>query len=85
MSSLSFIVDQDAQSINGGWGKMKSSGYSAPSYSPSYTYNSTSYKGITTNLGQQNIATNLGVGLLYGIGVASSEQVNLASIVSSIG
>jgi hypothetical protein len=81
MKSLSFIADHDAQSINGGWGKMKSSGYSTPSY----TFNSISYKGITTNLGQQNVATNLGVGLLYGIGVASSEQVNLASITSAIG
>jgi hypothetical protein len=81
MKSLSFIADHDAQSINGGLGKRSMSRFNTPSY----TFNSISYKGITTNLGQQNVATNLGVGLLYGIGVASSEQVNLASITSAIG
>jgi hypothetical protein len=80
MKSLSFIADHDAQSINGGWGKRMSR-----FNTPSYTFNSISYKGISTNLGQQNLATNLGLGLLSGIGVASSEQLNVSSIVSAIG
>ncbi|MEX0588792.1 MAG: hypothetical protein WD136_06005 [Cyanobium sp.] len=72
MPSLTLLNDHDSEVINGGWWG-------------SYNISSFSYKSVTTNLTQSNTANNLGVGLLYGFGNATSEQVNLSGISSFIG
>jgi hypothetical protein len=72
MSSLTLLTDRDAEVINGGWWN-------------SYSFRSFSFKSATTNLGQINTANNLGLGLLYGLGNATSEQLNVSSITSVIG
>jgi hypothetical protein len=72
MSSLTLLADRDAEMINGGWWN-------------SYSFTSFSYKSVATNLTQKNTANNLGVGLFYGAGIATSEQLNLSSITSVIG
>ena len=72
MPSLTLLTDHDAEVINGGWWN-------------SYSFSSFSYKSVKTNLTQGNTSNNLGVGLLYGIGNATSEQLNVSSITSMIG
>lgn len=72
MSSLIHLTDRDSEVINGGWRN-------------SYSFRSFSYKSVSTDLTQSNTANNLGVGLLFGIGNATSEQVNISSITSLIG
>jgi hypothetical protein len=72
MPSLTLLTDHDAEVINGGWWT-------------SYSTSTFSYKSVKTDLTQSNTANNLGVGLLYGIGNATSEQINISSITSVIG
>lgn len=72
MSSLTHLTDRDSEVINGGWRN-------------SYSLRSFSFKSVSTDLTQSNTANNLGVGLLLGIGNATSEQVNISSITSLIG
>ena len=68
MSNVVMLADFEAQHINGGrWGSR-------------FTFTSTAFKTATTNLGQTNSANNLGLGVLFGAGNATSEQVNIASI-----
>ncbi|MFN4868094.1 MAG: hypothetical protein ACK5GZ_17500 [Cyanobium sp.] len=72
MSALSLLADHEAETINGG-------------FFNSFNLNSYSWKAASTSLGQSNNATNVGVGLLLGIGSASSSQTNIASIGTVIG
>lgn len=72
MPSITFLTDHNAEAINGGWWS-------------SYSISSFSKKSVKTDLTQSNTANNLGVGLLYGSGNASSEQLNISSITSMIG
>jgi hypothetical protein len=72
MPSLIHLTDHDSEVINGGWWN-------------SYSFSSFSFKSVSTSLRQSNTANNLGVGLLLGIGNATSEQLNLSSITSAIG
>ena len=71
MPSLTLLTDHKAEAINGGWWS-------------SYSFSSFSYKSVKTDLTQSNMANNLGVGLLYGSGNATSEQLNISSISSVI-
>lgn len=71
MAHLHEIADCNAQAINGGFGGSR--------------FSFMSYKSATTNLGQINTANNFGIGAGLGIGVATSEQVNFASIATLIG
>jgi hypothetical protein len=72
MPSLTLLTDHDAEVINGGWWN-------------SFSFSSFSFKSAKTTLTQGNTSNNLGVGLLYGIGNATSEQLNISSITSVIG
>jgi hypothetical protein len=67
MSALSHLADHEAETINGG-------------FFNTFNLNSYSLKAASTSLGQSNSATNVGVGLLLGIGSASSSQSNVAGI-----
>jgi hypothetical protein len=67
MSKYMMLADLEAQHINGGWGSR-------------YRFSSTSMKSVTTHVGQTNTANNLGLGLLFGSGNATSEQVNIANV-----
>lgn len=71
MSSFALLADSEAQYINGGFGGV-------------FLYRSFSYKSATTSVTQNNDARNLGVGLLFGIGNATSEQVNMASVATVV-
>jgi hypothetical protein len=71
MTKLHLIADQEAQALSGGrWGSWNQKS--------DYTY-----KSNKTTVGQNNTATNFGFGLA-GYGVATSEQMNIASITSYI-
>jgi hypothetical protein len=72
MSTLCLLADREAETINGGLFN-------------TFNFNSFSAKAASTNLGQTNGATNVGVGLLLGIGSASSAQTNIATIGTVIG
>jgi hypothetical protein len=72
MSSIYIMADQEAEAINGGWWNS----FSASSYT---------WKSATTSFNQVNTANNFGTGLLMGVGNATSEQLNLASITTIIG
>jgi hypothetical protein len=67
MSNLLILDDLGAQHFNGGWGSF-------------YNFSSTSFKSVTTKVGQTNTANNLGLGVLFGAGIASSEQMNVSDI-----
>ena len=72
MPSLTLLADHDTEVINGGFWS-------------SYTSKYYSHKSATTTINQDNTANNIGVGLLYGYGNATSEQLNLAYSVTAIG
>jgi hypothetical protein len=67
MSALSHLADHEAETINGG-------------FFNTFNLNSYSLKAASTSLGQSNSATNVGMGMLLGIGSASSSQSNIAGI-----
>jgi hypothetical protein len=67
MSYLVNLEDRDSQLVNGGWGSW-------------FSFSSTSFKTVTTKVGQTNTANNLGLGVLYGAGIATSEQMNVSEI-----
>ncbi len=67
MSNLLILDDLDAQHVNGGWGNI-------------YKFSSTNFKSVTTKVGQSNTANNLGLGVLFGAGIATSEQANISEI-----
>jgi hypothetical protein len=67
MSSLCPLADHEAETINGG-------------FFDTFNLNSFSFKAASTNLGQSNNTTNVGLGLLLGAGSANSFQSNLATI-----
>lgn len=71
MTDVVMLADFDAQHINGGWGSK-------------FSFSSTSFKAVSTTLGQSNSSSNLGLGVLLGAGIATSEQVNLASITTLV-
>jgi hypothetical protein len=72
MSSLCLLADHEAETINGG-------------FFNTFNFNSFSWKAASTNLGQSNNATNVGLGLLLGIGTANSFQANTANVGTIIG
>jgi hypothetical protein len=72
MSMLCLLADHEAETINGGLFN-------------SLNLNSFTWKSATTLLNQQNNATNVGLGLLFGSGNATSFQSNVASIATVIG
>lgn len=67
MSNLVMLADHEAEQMNGGWGSK-------------FRFSSTSIKTASTSLGQTNTANNLGLGVLFGAGLASSEQINISDI-----
>lgn len=71
MSNLLLLDDLDAQYVNGGWGSI-------------YNFSSTSFKAVTTKVGQTNTANNLGLGVLFGAGIATSEQMNISEIATFV-
>lgn len=50
-----------------------------------FWFSSTTTKSAITSLNQTNNSTNLGVGAVFGAGIATSTQGNLAYIGTSIG
>lgn len=50
-----------------------------------FWFSSTITKSASTSLSQTNNSTNLGVGAVFGAGIATSTQGNLAYIGTSIG
>lgn len=68
MSALMILDDRDAQFVNGGW------------WGSQYSFSSTEFKSVTTKVGQSNTANNLGLGVFYGAGIATSEQMNISEI-----
>lgn len=71
MSNVMMLADLEAQHINGGWGSK-------------FRFTSTSIKAVTTNVGQSNNSNNLGLGVLFGAGIATSEQVNISEIATFV-
>lgn len=71
MSNVMVLADLEAQHINGGWGSK-------------YRFTSTSIKTVATNVGQVNTSNNLGLGVLFGAGIATSEQMNLSEITTFV-
>lgn len=71
MSKCVMLADLEAQYVNGGWGSR-------------FSFSSKSIKNVSTNVGQSNTANNLGLGLLFGAGNATSEQVNIADVVTYV-
>ncbi len=71
MTKLHLIADQEAEALCGGsWGSW-------------WQQSKYVYKANTATVGQSNTANNFGFGLA-GYGVATSEQMNLATISSYI-
>jgi hypothetical protein len=71
MSNIVMLPDLEAQHINGGWGSK-------------FSFSSTSFKAVTTKVGQTNTANNLGLGVLFGAGLATSEQMNISEIATFV-
>ena len=71
MSNIMMLADLEAQHINGGWGSK-------------YSFTSTSIKSVTNKVGQTNSSNNLGLGVLFGAGIATSEQMNLSEITTFV-
>lgn len=71
MSNVVMLPDLESQHINGGWGSR-------------FSFSSTSFKAVTTKVGQSNNANNLGLGILLGAGLAASEQVNVSDITTIV-
>lgn len=71
MAYLVNLEDRDSQLVNGGWGSR-------------FNFSSTSFKSVTTKVGQTNTANNLGLGVLYGAGIATSEQMNISEIATFV-
>ena len=72
MSNVVMLAELEAQHINGGrWGSK-------------FSLFSTSMKTVSTNLGQTNTANNVGLGILFGAGNATSEQINVADITTFV-
>ena len=67
MSKYVMLADLEAQHVNGGWGSR-------------FSFFSASLKNVSTNVGQTNTAHNLGLGVLFGAGNATSEQLNIANV-----
>jgi hypothetical protein len=71
MAYLVNLEDRDSQLVNGGWGSR-------------FSFSSTNFKRVTTKVGQTNTANNLGLGVLNGAGIATSEQMNISEIATFV-
>ena len=71
MSNVMMLADLEAQQINGGWGSK-------------FSFSSMSFKAVTTKVGQTNTSNNLGLGVLFGAGIATSEQMNISEIATAV-
>jgi len=67
MSNIMMLADLESEHINGGWGS-------------TFKFSSVSLKSVSTKVGQTNTANNLGLGVLFGAGIATSEQMNISEI-----
>jgi len=73
MTHIAFVADECAEVICGG---RRGSGINVSQFK---------YSTVTTNFGQSNQVSNLGVGLLAGYGNAQSIQANEAGIFTLVG
>ncbi|MBD1195204.1 hypothetical protein [Vulcanococcus sp. Clear-D1] len=71
MAYLVNLEDRDSQLVNGGWGSW-------------FSFSSANFKRVTTKVGQTNAANNLGLGVLNGAGIATSEQMNISEIATFV-
>lgn len=70
MSKYVMLADLEAQHVNGGWGSR-------------FSFFAASRKNVTTNVGQTTTANNLGLGV-FGSGNATSEQLNIANVFTTV-